>query len=153
MVNKGWTKHFLDGEKELGTDKLITEGLASWRNGRLEDICAVDIQENNLVYTLKNPLAKEWWQGDRCKARYAGPNSVEGELVYRFVQFKIEKEHLGRYIVANIALNKTEIALTDSPKVESVLMPIDAAALNKWLTLIVIPGESRPKITLRNKKG
>lgn len=150
--SKGWIKYFADGEIEIGSDILIDQGKASWRNGRLNDITSVEIIENEKTYSLTSIYASKWWQGDDYYASYSGPNkAVPGKLVRRFVQFKIEQGNIGKHIVLIKLPTGYKIVLRDNA--QNSLFQILPEHLGMWLTLSIKPGIDRPGLGLNQERG
>ena len=62
-MNNGWIKHFNDGRTEFGFDDEVAAHKASWRNGRQEGLCAVELRYDDTCMVL-NGTEGEWWQSD-----------------------------------------------------------------------------------------
>lgn len=151
-LSRGWTKFFIDGGIEPGTDLLIEQGKASWRSGRLHDIVAVNIRENFYDYTLITTGDSEWWQGNEYHARYSTSNvSDPGKLVRRFTQFRIKEHHIGKHILLIPQLRKYKIILRDNP--QGSLFQLTPKNIDQWLTMEVYPDLKQPSIKIKTNKG
>lgn len=149
---KGWIKNFTDRSLEMGLDHLVDEGIASWRNGRLENIISVDIFENNCKYTLISKEPREWWQGDEYHSRFTLNQTVQSELQKRFIQFRLSNEDIGKYIHLIELPRCYQIVLKDNPK--GALYQLDKPSFEgMWLTIDVALGMKRPGIKIKYKKG
>lgn len=89
----GWTKFFLDGTAECGTDLAIRQGLASWSNGRLKDVYAVNCTDGKEEIVIVGSVG-EFWQSDDYESVAFQPDS---KLVVRRIQRKIQPgdKHIG----------------------------------------------------------
>lgn len=67
MSKSFWSKQFIDGSLEVGTDKAIKNGLASWTKGR-QDIIRTTLSFNDREFSLrcdpKNGKLASWEQYD-----------------------------------------------------------------------------------------
>jgi len=150
--NRGWTKHFADGAEEIGTDKLIKEGKASWRNGRLDGITSVSIQENRSNYMMVCSLATEWWQGDKYHAKFTGVDTKPvGDLVERFVQLKVNDTMIGKHIVLLQSRRLYTILLKDNA--ERSIFQLEPEHKDMWLTVAVAVNGNQPTVKLQAKRG
>jgi hypothetical protein len=150
--DRGWIKHFTDGSEEIGTDKLIQEGQASWRNGRLDGISSVTIQENRSSYMMVCSLATEWWQGDKYHAKFTGIESQPtGDLVERFVQLKVNDAMIGKHLVLLESRRSYTVLLKDNP--ERSIFQLEPEHKDMWLTMAVVVNGNRPTVKLQAKKG
>lgn len=153
---KGWIKHFIDGSQEDGSDLLITQGKASWRNGCLDNIISVDIRENGYLYSLickdlGDPPRREWWQGDNYHSRFIPNQTVPGVCVLRFVQFKILPEDTGKYLHMIKLPHCYQMTLKNNP--QGALTQIDPKSEGMWLTLEIEPGKEIPGIKIKANRG
>ena len=88
-----WTKHFLNGSKETGTDRAINNKEASWSRGKLESIQEVVLSDHLIIATLFVPNTS-WYQYDRYEF-YSGTG--ETKRVARIIQAEITSDHLGLF--------------------------------------------------------
>jgi len=95
-----WVKYFQDASPEIGTDRAIEAGEASWSRGRLHDIVKVQLS-NRLLTVIAEVSNTEWHQFDRYHAYIGESEHPESVRVARVVQAKVQKEHVGRDLLYN----------------------------------------------------
>lgn len=134
-----WTKYFIDGTIEIGSDYNISRGLASWSKGRLDNIKMVDIYENDNAAGL-SISDTNWHQLDRFVAAVQ-PGPVFGTRTHRVVQAEIKHCHVGCTITHwrinkynMVKVGKTIGSLVDDYSIPNV---IPKSAIGKWLTVVV----------------
>lgn len=133
-----WIKKFVDDSKEMGTDKLIKEGKASWTKGRQKDIVSVTLSFDNVLATLESSSSRdsEWYQFDRYV--------VEGGItkkIFRVLQVLITPREVGQEIKQTMFIynNINILGLFIEPKFEknSNWYSIKTSDVGKWLTIVI----------------
>lgn len=78
----GWTKYFIDGTTEVGSDEDVRDKKASWRSGRLSDMNACKLVHSDANIVLKG--TGEFWQSDDMEVGFL-------ESIPTYVVRRIEK--------------------------------------------------------------
>jgi hypothetical protein len=145
-----WIKTFSDNTTELGSDKDIEAGLASWSKGRLSDIKEVQLSNDRVTCRLLAPNTN-WHQFDRYAAQVVvgQTSTVKPVCLYRVIQAELQKHHLGNTLVCSRSGTRFYWAIVQECKVfdtpyffsKSITQPF----IGQWLT-IVLPKEDYPYI-------
>jgi hypothetical protein len=127
-----WIKTFSDNTQEIGTDLLIRNNLASWTNGRLDDIVEVDLYMLPLRVNVKIENT-EYYQFDRYSAQVEINSKIVPTRVGRAIQAKITNEHVGKYLLYNIIRNNAYLVITARKTKNSIL--ITNKLVDQWATV------------------
>ncbi len=125
-----WVKHFNDGSTEIGSDRAISRGDASWSRGKLDDIAFVQLSSRLLTFLLEIPNT-EWHQFDRYTVALDGVS--ESSRVARVLQAKVLNEHFNRYLLYNKNTYLVTLGLSDHPSEWQVTKE----HIGKWLTATI----------------
>lgn len=141
----GWIKYFIDGTKEIGSDRRVNSKKASWSRGRLEDVIQADLKYGRNTISIRG-LGK-YHQADTY-VLYA--QSGRQELVMRHLQRQIKKDdHFLCLIPQPDSL--TIQVYSDFPLKETDKTKIQELSLQdvgKWLTLTLDLSEKETRFTI-----
>jgi hypothetical protein len=153
-----WIKHFLEHPVERGTDKDIKEGLASWRNGRLDNMVGVEITEDWGYMNIFSFKPQEYWQSDDYESTLVNGSTI---LTRRRIQMKLNSYEpyihiynsmIGGAIKADQAPGTSALEARVAPKRlqtvdNEIFFMVDNNTVGKWLTLEMSPREYKWYIT------
>jgi hypothetical protein len=144
----GWIKLFADGTTEIGTDRDIKAGKASWSMGRLKDIYEVRLLNLKQVASL-SVQATAWHQFDRYSV-VISPVVQPSQITHRVVQAEIQTHHIGCSIICNESGGGVFWAIVHDAKKGFFCKNITKHHLGKWLTMI-LPERDYPAIIFAEK--
>ena len=140
----GWTKHFADGTKYVGSDHAVAARAASWRNSRNHGMVATELNYGTYKLEIQGPGT--YWQSDGYEAVYPGPNTT---LLRRRIEKRIEAGD--NYV--RIRTTDTElVAAFNAPLDGGKFIPLGPKLVNKWLILELNIGDMSFSHQIRDKQ-
>ena len=135
-----WTKIFVDGTKEIGTEIDILEGRASWSKGKLEHIAACKLYSFMCTATLVIPNTS-WHQFDRLIAPLGFYENVPSVLTHKVIQAQILKEHVGKFIrirtFGSFDEQREYYLLDELDTGSQVFVELEEEHVGKWFTMML----------------
>jgi len=150
-MESGWLKYFTDGSRETGTDTEVDARKASWRNGKLDGLVAVDLCMNNRLVSLKAGEGN-WWQADSYIAKLTPGTKTKGELVARRVMRQLTEQDMGKFVFQTTNDNHITIEIGDKLPLANPGEAIKLAHPHAGKWLIVEITKNQIEISIENEK-
>lgn len=160
MSKNGWIKHFADGTVELGHDHLVRARKASWTNGRINDLVAVEIRHGEMNISLYGGLGN-WWQSDTMIARYGknrdGSKHVsQPTFLTRRIEYQISQDDVGKlmgiWVYKNSLSTVVRLGNKKTIKHAHVIRNITEEHVGMWIIAAIQVQEMNFKIHFSDNK-